>query len=331
MGRGPRGRGARQAAAIRGGDRLRERRAAGDRGRAAPLADPDGGGPGGGARAPHVAPDVARRALVGPLRAGEDGGARARHERRRRRWWSGPTRCGSTIDAVAAALDGRGRRRGAHAVRARGLRARARGGSPAARRPPGGERRRPGRGGHPGGACPGPLARGDGRRRVRGAGDQDDAPGRAHGQSGPDRRRRPERGPDGASPGGVRPARGRDRRAARGRRARRRGGSRADVRPRPGRRPVLEPRRPPAQPRRQVAPAARRLREPGLHPDEHPRVRGRPGPARRGPRLRDLLARARGERGGRGEPAGAPAGLRTRPAPARRPRRVPGRARTSSG
>ena len=85
--------------------------------------------------------------------------------------------------------------------------------------PPGGERRRPGRGGHPGGACPGPAPRGDGRRRVRGPGDQDDAPGRAHGQSGPAGRRRPERGPDGAPPGGVRPARGRDRRAARGRRA----------------------------------------------------------------------------------------------------------------
>ena len=52
----------------------------------------------------------------------------------------------------------------------------------------------------------GPASRGDGRRRVRGAGDEDHAPGGAHGEPGPDRRRGPPRGA--ARPRSGRRARG---------------------------------------------------------------------------------------------------------------------------
>ena len=319
VGGGPRSRGAREAAAVRGGDRLRERRAAGDRGHAPPVADPDGGGSRGGAGAPRVPPDVARRALVGPLRAGGHGGARDGHERGAAGGGPGQHAAAAAIDAVAAALEAGGSRRRAHAVRARGLRARARGGPPAARRPPGGERRRPGRGGHPGGACPGTRA--PGRRLPTCARPR-----------GPRRRTWPRSWPIRA--GWSPPTRARPGWSSSGRRAPG-SGPRSSSRGWPTRAPLAEDlgptcdrvlvdapcsnlgvlrRNPDGKWRRQPGDFA----SAGPHPDEHPRGRGRPGPARRGPRLRDLLARARGERGGRGDASGR-AGPTSRPTRCRPP------------
>ena len=239
-----------------GATALRERRPPGARARAAAVARPDGRGPRRGPRPPDVSPDVARRAVVDAPRRRGGGSARARHER-------GAAHRGADQHAASHARRGGGGlpggrgRRDAHAVRPGGLRPRARRRPPAARAPPGGIRRRPGRGGHPGRPCARSAPRGDGRRRLRGARDQDLAPGGPHGQSGPRRRRRPERGAARAPPDGVRPARRHDRRVPGGRRPRARRGARAHVRARAGRRAVLEPRRPPAQPRRQVAPPAR--------------------------------------------------------------------------
>ena len=138
-----------------------------------------------------------------------------------------------------------------------------------------------------------------GRRRLRRARHQDDAHRRAHGRPRPRPRLRPGARAAGAGPGSRHAARHHDHRRAR----RSRGCARARlprrVRRRPRRRAVLESRRAPTQPRGEVAAAAVRPRpgEPATVRD--PRRRGDDGEARGPARLRDVLARARGERDGR--------------------------------
>src|SRR2546425_9607498 len=158
------------------------------------------------------------------------------------------------------------------------------------------ELRRPGRGVDARRATARAAPRRDDRGCVRRARDQDHSPRRAHAGPRPRARLRPRARTPRARAGGGGAARAPERRAPRG------GGRGAGtplprrLRRRPRRRALLEPRRPPAQSGREVAVKSRRPPPERGAPGTDPRGRGGARQARRPARLRDLLARARGER-----------------------------------
>src|SRR5262249_30100874 len=150
--------------------------------------------------------------------------------------------------------------------------------------------------------------------------DQDHSSGRAHGQPRPRSRLRPRARAPGAGRRGGGATRHLDhRRAARPGGSARAGAPRR-VRRGPGRRAVLEPGRPAPQSGGEVAPQAVGPGPRESAPVGDPRRCRDDGPARRAPGLRDVLARARGERGRRASvprrDAGVPSGrARCVPAP----------------
>ena len=161
-----------------------------------------------------------------------------------------------------------------------------------------------------------------GRGRLRRARDQDDPHGPADGQSRAHHRHGSARGAARApDPGGV-PARRLHRRGARRGRGLGVGALEEPLRSGAGGRAVLEPGRAAPQSRREVEARGGRARPARREAAGHSHRRGRARQAGRAPRLRHLLARARGERRGR---AGLP---RRAPRLARgSARRLPGRAR----